>query len=40
MLVTMIGRISSTREVMIEEESRFITFTWSCTKFSVPKTDG
>lgn len=35
-----IGIIRKTKDKINEDKNRFITFIWSCTNFSVPKTNG
>lgn len=35
-----IGKSKMISDIRVKEESRFITFIWSCTNFLVPKTNG
>lgn len=39
-MVVMIGITRITNDKSIVDETRFITFIWSCTNFLVPKTNG
>lgn len=36
----MIGRVNTDNEASMREENMLITFTWSCTNFLAPKTNG
>lgn len=39
-MAVIIGVVKINREIKIRGVNRFITFTWSCTNFLVPKTNG
>lgn len=39
-MVVMMGNTRITSAKSIVDETRFITFIWSCTNFLVPKTNG